>query len=502
MKPMRVVTMRSFKYGLRRLALMTACAVGLMNAPAHAQTYTVTDLWVQSGAQVRAFFLNASGQVAGEVLTLPRPYAFLFSGGVLVDLGALDGRPSTATALNDAGQVTGAVRNSDGMQHAFLYSNGVMTDLGVLPGGTWSVGYAINSAGEVAGMGDNAFGATAFKYSNGVMTDLGTFGGGYATPFAINDAGQVAGYSYAPGGTIRAFLHSDGVMTDIGTLGGSSASAYAINNDGQVTGESYMPGGAATHAFLYRNGVMTDLGTLGGTYSIGLQINTAGQVIGHSLLAGDVDSHAFVYSGGIMKDLGTLGGSQSFPFAINSSGQVVGSSYIATDVATHGFLYSGGTMLDLNTVIPAGWEIIDAIAINDSGQILGSCRFNGLPRGCLLTPMTTTTAHVEPPIAADGSSVFNARRGVIPVRFTIAVNGAPTCQLPEATIVVTRTAGGVIGAIDESVYDAAADMGSNFRISDCQYMYNLAASALGTGHYRVDILIAGQAVGHAEFSLR
>jgi hypothetical protein len=34
------------------------------------------------------------------------------------------------------------------------------------------------------------------------------------------------------------------------------------------------------------------------------------------------------------------------------------------------------------------------------------------------------------------------------------------------------------------------------------YKYNLAASSLGTGHYRVDILIAGQAVGHAEFSLR
>jgi hypothetical protein len=81
-------------------------------------------------------------------------------------------------------------------------------------------------------------------------------------------------------------------------------------------------------------------------------------------------------------------------------------------------------------------------------------------------------------------------------------NGAPTCQLPAATIAITRTAGGTIGAVDESVYVAAADQGSNFRVSDCGYVYNLAASSLGTGHYRVEIAIDGTAVGHAEFSLK
>jgi hypothetical protein len=95
-------------------------------------------------------------------------------------------------------------------------------------------------------------------------------------------------------------------------------------------------------------------------------------------------------------------------------------------------------------------------------------------------------AQVQPPIHTDGSSVFGAKRGVIPVRFTLTVNGAPTCQLPAATIAITRTAGGTIGAVDESVYVAAADQGSNFRVSDCGYVYNLAASSLGTGHYRVE----------------
>jgi hypothetical protein len=50
----------------------------------------------------------------------------------------------------------------------------------------------------------------------------------------------------------------------------------------------------------------------------------------------------------------------------------------------------------------------------------------------------------------------------------------------------------------------SADSGSNFRIDStaCQYVYNLAASALGVGTYRVDISINGIMVGHAVFALK
>jgi len=94
---------------------------------------------------------------------------------------------------------------------------------------------------------------------------------------------------------------------------------------------------------------------------------------------------------------------------------------------------------------------------------------------------------VQPPINADGTSVFNSRRGVVPVRFNLTLGGVATCDLPPATIAVTRTGGGVTG---------------NFRIDNCQYVYNLNSRALGIGIYRVDILINGQVVGSATFELR
>jgi len=88
------------------------------------------------------------------------------------------------------------------------------------------------------------------------------------------------------------------------------------------------------------------------------------------------------------------------------------------------------------------------------------------------------------------------------VKFTLTLNGVATCSLPPATIAVTRTAGGTIGPVDEDLYTGPADNGSNFRIDSCQYVYNLAASALGVGTYRVDIIINNQVVGSASFALR
>jgi len=108
---------------------------------------------------------------------------------------------------------------------------------------------------------------------------------------------------------------------------------------------------------------------------------------------------------------------------------------------------------------------------------------------------------VQAPINSDGTSTFNVRRGVVPVKFNLTLGGVATCELPPATIAVTRTAGGVIGEINESDYSGNADTGANFRIDSCQYLYNLNSRALGVGTYRVDILIGGQVVGNASFGL-
>lgn len=118
--------------------------------------------------------------------------------------------------------------------------------------------------------------------------------------------------------------------------------------------------------------------------------------------------------------------------------------------------------------------------INDILYVVGGSDTGGQNINVLhaATPMAV---QVQQPINADGSSVFKATRGVVPVQFTLTVAGVATCTLPNATISLTRTAGGTIGSIDETVYVMSAVSGPNFRVSGCQYIYNLGSKSLGTG---------------------
>lgn len=119
-----------------------------------------------------------------------------------------------------------------------------------------------------------------------------------------------------------------------------------------------------------------------------------------------------------------------------------------------------------------------------------------------VTATPTYSAVVGQPINADGSSAFKANKGVVPVKFTLSAAGSPTCSLPAATISLTRTSGADPGSVNESAYLLAADTGSNFRISDCQYIYNLNLKLLPAGDYTVEINIGGAVVGSADFELR
>lgn len=116
----------------------------------------------------------------------------------------------------------------------------------------------------------------------------------------------------------------------------------------------------------------------------------------------------------------------------------------------------------------------------------------------------TLLAVVLPPIEADGTSVFKARRGVIPVKFWLAEDGDRTCVLPEATIVVTRFDGASPTVVPVDTYRTPSETADRYRQTDdgCQYHYNVGASALGAGVYGIDVVIDSKTIGTAEFELR
>ena len=277
-------------------------------------------------------------------------------------------------AVNNAGQVAGNAEvvsgGGDSNRHAFLRSNGLTTDIGTL-GGSNSYPRAINNSGEVVGWSNFEAGnwhSRAFVYRNGATVDLGTLGGLDSDARDINDAGQIAGDSSTASGDNHAFLYSNGVMRDLGTLGGTRSYVKKMNGRGQIVGYSYLSDNQNYHSFLYSNGVMRDLGTLGGSNSEAYDINEYGGVTGYARTAGNNDLRAFYVRGGVSVDLGTLGGLYSQGNALNDYGQVVGWSYNSANEQRAFLTTSGSSMTDLGTLGGAWSEAKD---INNRGQIVG-----------------------------------------------------------------------------------------------------------------------------------
>jgi hypothetical protein len=73
---------------------------------------------------------------------------------------------------------------------------------------------------------------------------------------------------------------------------------------------------------------------------------------------------------------------------------------------------------------------------------------------------------------------------------------APTCELPDATIEVSKTDPVADGAINEEPVQASlVDSGNAFRVVDCKYQYVLSIPSLkGKGTYRVELQIGGVTV--------
>jgi probable HAF family extracellular repeat protein len=312
-------------------------AVKVASAAAPLPKYILVDIGtLEGGGSSAAFAINTLGQVAGW----SNSRAVVSDLAGTHDLG-VRGLGSGACGINDSGQVVGY--SYDVHSHAFLYSGGVLRDIGTL-GGHDANAWAINNSGQVVGAAQlrdtnplsddplNTGPQHAFLYDSGGMHDLGTLGGRESSSEAINDVGQVVGTSDTSDGGTHAFLWVSGTMKDLGGLAGyASSTADGINASGEVVGGSLNPEPQETaggRAFLYDSAGMHDLGTLGGNYSLAFGINAGGQIVGDSL-TGDNKQHAFLYSSGAMIDLNDLlPASSSWVLnearAINDAGQIVG----------------------------------------------------------------------------------------------------------------------------------------------------------------------------------
>ena len=395
--------------------------------------------------------ISSDGTYGGEAETpTPDPYAPNYcqdgdclvqhaqkwSNGVNTDLGTLPGvnLSSGATWVGSNGTIVGSSENGlidpllgvPEIRAVLWTDDGQIVDLGTLEGGNESFATAVNDRKQVAGFSLNTipdpfslnpcaiygtcepnFTQTrGFIWEHGVMQDLGTLGGPDTFPEAMNDRGQVVGWSYtnstpnANGGwncppgvpTEDPFFWDNGQMVDIGTLGGTCGQAIFINNRGQVVGTSNLARNQTTHAFLWERGALQDIGTLGGANAQADWISDSGLIVGRADVSMEnAIHHAFLWKNGAMTDLGVLDPWPcSTALSVNSKGQVIGDTGICgVGGGPNFFSEDGQQMVDVGTLVLTGsdLEIVDLFDINERGEIAGAGVLpNGDQRAILLVP--------------------------------------------------------------------------------------------------------------------
>lgn len=234
----------------------------------------------------------------------------------------------------------------------------------------------------------------------------------------ISDNGYVVGMANAQVITAdetfytRAFVRSPftGVVTLFPALQEKSSSVLrAINRDGTLA-VGYSDKDGITQAIQVdpqNPSSLLELGTLGGASSEAFDVNNAGFVVGRSYTTDNRSIEAFIYEPNATPKIRGLGQLDSrFTFsqanAINADRDVVGTALATTGIARyHATIVAGADpsakLIDLNTRINCSvgteprWTLTEAVAINDSGQIIGYGSYGGQIRSFLLTPSNDTS---------------------------------------------------------------------------------------------------------------
>lgn len=359
------------------------------------------------------FCSTPAGRLTSRLGSLTTAAAFVASSTFLqadiravVDFGAYG-----ASALNGKGQA--ALNENQGRAFAGLWQSGVVRPLGGESPGFYSAALGLNDHGLVVGYGPGvscagcAVAVHAIVWQpNGTQAILphlpadtarGRTDGSEAR--AINNTGDIVGWSFrgvpGRGGWQRAVRWRGGRAHELATgADGLSSAALSINEGGDVVGwaELTRTGGrpAPRRAVLWSGTTVTDLGSLAGVAgsSVAYKVNDKRTVVGTSDAAGG-GKRAFRWEGKAMTALNPLDGdTDSEAFAVNNRGVVAGTSSKSScpTCAPRAVVWRGGVATDLNTQIPAasGWQLREAVDIDDTGRVIGRGTLDGESRFFLL----------------------------------------------------------------------------------------------------------------------
>jgi uncharacterized membrane protein len=318
----------------------------------------------------------SASNAAGNTATAQRHVNYAAVRYHVVVAGEFEDGGSIPGAINASGDVALQWQDGDSRDaQGFVWSAGALTSL-VLPDGHVLMGLSgINASRVVVGdLEEEGTGTYGFRdvpvvWEHGQPHKLPLLGGfTQGGALAINDAGIIAGYVMDDEWDNSAAV----VWRDGGpTLIRLDAGASDINSSGVVTG-SFWSGGVA-RAFRWDDGKMTTLEPPAGTnVSFGMAINDAGDVVGFSYdRATFPRTRATLWQGTTAVSLGEVPDGMYYrTWGVNNHLQAVGGVDGQAPGSRQAFISENGRMSLLNHLTNGDWDIIEAMGINDAGQIL------------------------------------------------------------------------------------------------------------------------------------
>ena len=225
---------------------------------------------------------------------------------------------------------------------------------------------------------------SAIVVDTGNVTDLSALVGPNSWAADVNDQGLVCG-----GGTNGVgFLYSVPANRLVATV--PTLNLAVINNPGEAVGFN---GSGKPGVYSVASGTTKMLDAMESAYGVndsGIACGAAGTPPTYNAVPGTCDTRqATPVFQPIPLPAGATAGTA---MAINNSGDVVGNCVFDDPSFNNGFhfgafLYQNGTTTLLDTLISdPGWHLEDAFDINDSGQIIGMGRLNGTLMAFMLSP--------------------------------------------------------------------------------------------------------------------
>ena len=328
---------------------------------------------------------------AAVFLTLAEPAR---AGDVRLQVVELANVASTASSVNDLGQVVGWQLDASGtVGRATLWQNGGTIWLTQGQGELFSQARAINNAGQIAGfIGDvgDVWSTRGATWASGTwqLSMLPGLGGTPASTIitGINDSGLIVGQTRDSAGAMHAVAWRDGQPIDLGSQG-VDASAYSsaagVNRWGQITGSGVpVTGGGSQAPLVWTPGAGNSFTVSGAWHGYG--INDLGQVVATQWVGEGTNGRlvpVLLQGGQVTRMLPN--DTEGYFHDLNNATQAIGQ-----DGNANAMLWSpsgGGVML--NQRLAAGAPAVNYLtSINQSGQMTG-VSFNG--RAALITPSGT-----------------------------------------------------------------------------------------------------------------